>query len=157
MRCDTALELDSRRQLALDGEIQWREIQVEPGTRAREPDRKELEAKYPGQENARKRLAEVSAVETARLPRVPWTRIVDHIDHAVKLVGADHVGIGSDFDGAPMPEGMEDASHLPRITEELLRRGYSEADIKKILGGNTLRLLEEVEAVSKKLRAQATS
>ena len=119
--------------------------------------RKELDTKYPGQENARKRADEVSAFQTARLPKVSWMRIVDHIDHAVKLVGADHVGIGSDFDGAPMPEGMEDASHLPRITEELLRRGYSEADVKKILGGNTLRLLEEIEAVSKKLRTHATN
>ena len=118
--------------------------------------RKELEAKYPGQENARARADEVSAFRAARLPKVSWTRIIDHIDHAVQLVGADHVGIGSDFDGAPMPDGMEDASHLPRITEELLRRGYHEADIKKILGGNTLRLLEEVEVVSKKLRAPAT-
>jgi membrane dipeptidase len=114
--------------------------------------RKELEAKYPGQENAGKRAGELSAFRAARLPKVSWMRIVDHIDHAVKLVGADHVGLGSDFDGAPMPEGMEDASHYERITEELLRRGYSEADLKKILGGNTLRLLEEVEAVSKKLR-----
>jgi membrane dipeptidase len=119
--------------------------------------RKELEAQYPGQENVRRRADEVRAFQTARLPKIPWTRIVDHIDHAVKLVGTDHVGIGSDFDGAPMPDGMEDSSLLPRITEELLRRGYREADIKKILGGNTLRVLEGVEAVSRKLRTQATS
>lgn len=114
--------------------------------------RKELEAKYPGPENAGKRAGEVGAFQSAHLPKVSWMRIIDHLDHAVKLVGADHVGLGSDFDGAPMPEGMEDASHYERITEELLRRGYSEADLKKILGGNTLRVLEEVEAVSKKLR-----
>jgi membrane dipeptidase len=84
-------------------------------------------------------------------------RIVDHIDHAVKLVGPDHVGLGSDFDGGPMPEGMEDASHVLRITEELLRRGYSESDIKKILGGNTLRLLEEVQAVGNKLRIRQST
>ena len=118
--------------------------------------RQELEVKYPGRENAGKRTNEVRAFQTARLPKVSWTRIVDHIDHVVKLVGADHVGLGSDFAGMPMPEGMEDVSHLPRITEELLRRGYREADVKKILGGNTLRLFEQVEAVSKKLRAQAT-
>jgi membrane dipeptidase len=118
--------------------------------------RKELEAKYP-QEEARQRADEALEVGYTRLPKVPWTRIVDHIDHAVKLVGVDHVGLGSDFDGGPTPEGMEDASHYERITEELLRRGYREADIKKILGGNTLRLLEDVEAVSKKLRAQASN
>ena len=118
--------------------------------------RKELEAKYPPEE-ARKRADEALEVGYTRLPKVPWTRIVDHIDHAAKLVGVDHVGLGSDFDGGPTPDGLDDSSYMPRITEELLRRGYREADIKKILGGNTLRLLEEVEAVSKKLRAQATN
>src|SRR2546430_15416050 len=72
-----------------------------------------------------------------KLPHVSWERIIDHIDHAVKLVGADHVGLGSDFDGADMPDGMEDASKLPKITEALLRKGYSDADVRKILGENT--------------------
>ncbi len=87
-------------------------------------------------------------------PAVNWEKIVDHIDHVVKLVGPDHVGLGSDFDGATMPKGMEDVSHLPRITEALLRRGYPEKDVEKILGGNTLRVMAEVEAVSKKLGGQ---
>ena len=86
-----------------------------------------------------------------KLPRVDWTKIIDHIDYAVKLVGADHVGLGSDFDGADMPYGMEDATHLPQITNALLEKGYSESDITKILGGNTLRLMQEVEAASKKM------
>ena len=86
------------------------------------------------------------------MPVVSWTRIVDHIDHIVATGGVDHVGIGSDFDGAVMPEGMEDASNLPKITEELLRRGYSEVDIKKILGGNMLRVMEDVAATSVRLR-----
>src|SRR5207249_5969359 len=107
--------------------------------------RKDLEAKYPGPENTAKRAEELRAFQSSRLPKVSWTKIVEHVDHAVKLVGADHVGIGSDMDGAVMPEGMEDCSHLPRITEELLRRGYSEADVRKILGGNTLRVMEQVE------------
>ena len=88
-------------------------------------------------------------VAQGKLPRVSWTKIIEHIDHAVKLVGADHVGLGSDFDGADMPYGMEDATHLPQITNALLDKGYSESDIKKILGGNTLRLMQEVEATSK--------
>src|SRR5580704_439805 len=88
-------------------------------------------------------------VEQGKLPRVYWTKIIDHIDHAVKLVGADHVGLGSDFDGADMPYGMEDATHLPQITNALLEKGYSESDIAKILGGNTLRLMRDVEAASK--------
>ena len=92
-------------------------------------------------------------VEKGKLPRVDWTKIIDHIDHAVKLVGADHVGLGSDFDGANMPYGMEDATHLPQITQALIERGYSDSDIKKILGENTLRLMSEVERVSHNLNA----
>jgi membrane dipeptidase len=90
-------------------------------------------------------------VAQGKLPRVEWTEIIDHIDHAVKLVGADHVGLGSDFDGADMPYGMEDASHLPQITNALLAKGYSPADIRKILGGNTLRLMQDVEATAHKM------
>jgi len=92
-------------------------------------------------------------VEQGKLPRVDWSKIIEHIDHAVKLVGADHVGLGSDFDGANMPYGMEDASRLPKITEALLRKGYSEDDVRKILGENTLRLMAEVERVSQALRS----
>ena len=87
------------------------------------------------------------------LPRVEWTKIIDHIDHAVKIAGVDHVGLGSDFDGANMPFGMEDASKLPQITRALLERGYSEGDVKKILGENTLRVMAEVERVSRELSA----
>lgn len=89
----------------------------------------------------------------ARLPRVSWERIIEHIDHMVKLAGVDHVGLGSDFDGATMPEGMNDASFLPRITQALLDRGYREADIRKILGENTLRVMEEAERIGASLRA----
>jgi membrane dipeptidase len=91
-------------------------------------------------------------VAEGKLPRVEWPLIVDHIDHAVKVVGVDHVGIGSDCDGAEMPYGMEDISKLPRITEALLQRGYSETDIEKILGGNMLRLMQDVEAAAKSRR-----
>ncbi len=87
------------------------------------------------------------------LPRVAWTKIIEHIDHAVKVAGIDHVGLGSDFDGANMPFGMEDASKLPQITNALLEKGYSEGDVKKILGENTLRLMAEVERVSRELNA----
>jgi membrane dipeptidase len=90
-------------------------------------------------------------VAQGKLPRVNWTRIIDHIDHAVKIAGADHVGLGSDFDGANMPYGMDDASHIPQITNALLEKGYSESDIQKILGGNTLRVMEQVEAAAKRL------
>jgi len=87
------------------------------------------------------------------LPRVEWTRIIEHIDHAVKVAGIDHVGLGSDFDGANMPFGMEDVSKIPQITNALLEKGYSEGDVKKILGENTLRVMAEVERVSRELNA----
>jgi len=92
-------------------------------------------------------------VAQGRLPRVGWEKIIEHIDHAVKLVGADHVGLGSDFDGSDVPYGMDDVTHIPQITEALLRKGYSESDIRKILGENTLRVMTEVERVSRELNA----
>jgi membrane dipeptidase len=85
------------------------------------------------------------AMASGALPKVTWEKIIEHIDHAVKVAGADHVGLGSDFDGATMPLGMEDASKLPKITDALLKKGYSDADIEKILGGNILRVMEQVE------------
>jgi membrane dipeptidase len=88
-------------------------------------------------------------VAQGKLPRVEWTDIVDHIDHAAEVAGVEHVGLGSDFDGAEMPYGMEGASHLPRITDALLDRGYSEEEIQMILGGNALRFLQNVEAFAK--------
>ncbi len=96
---------------------------------------------------------EKQATAEGKLPHVSWERIVDHIDHAVKLVGADHVGLGSDFDGASMPDGMEDVSHLPQITDALLKKGYSDADIRKILGENTLRVLAAAEQVSREMQS----
>jgi membrane dipeptidase len=90
-----------------------------------------------------------------KLPHVSWEKIIEHIDHVVKLVGPDHVGLGSDFDGASMPDGMEDCSHLPEITEALMRKGYSDENIRKILGGNLLRVMEASERVSRELQAQA--
>ncbi|NIM90882.1 MAG: membrane dipeptidase [Candidatus Aminicenantes bacterium] len=76
--------------------------------------------------------------------------LVDHIDHAVRVAGIDHVGIGTDFDGGGGVEGCNDVSQLPRITEELVRRGYSEEEIQKIWGGNIMRVFKEVIDVSAK-------
>jgi membrane dipeptidase len=81
------------------------------------------------------------------LPKTSVAIVVDHIDHIVKVAGVDHVGLGSDFDGVPaLPEGLTGMDGLPHITEELLRRGYSDADAKKILGENFLRVFGEAEA-----------
>ncbi len=92
-------------------------------------------------------------VAQGKLPRVDWAQIIEHIDHAAKVAGVDHVGLGSDFDGANMPYGMEDATKLPLITDALLKKGYSEGDVKKILGENTLRVMAEVERVSRELNS----
>ncbi len=80
----------------------------------------------------------------AEIPPVPLSALIDHIDHAVRIAGVDHVGLGSDFDGiSTCPVGLEDVSKLPAVTEELVKRGYSDKDIRKILGGNLLRLVEK--------------
>jgi len=87
----------------------------------------------------------------AGLPLPSFERIADHIDHAVRVGGIDHVGLGSDFDGIySTPRGLEDASKLPSLVKELARRGYSEADLEKILGGNLLRVMREVEDVARR-------
>jgi len=93
-------------------------------------------------------------MKSGKLPKVDWSLIVEHIDHAVKVAGIDHVGLGSDFDGANMPLGMEDVTHLPQITEALLKKGYSEGDIRKILGENTLRVMKDVERVSAEMNSR---
>jgi membrane dipeptidase len=86
------------------------------------------------------------------LPPLPISKLIDHFDHIVKVAGIDHVGIGADFDGAnDMPEGAQDVSMLPNITYELLKRGYSERDIRKILGENFLRAFAEAERVARSM------
>ncbi len=92
---------------------------------------------------------------TAKIPRPPFNSLIDHIDHIAKVAGVDHVGLGSDFDGVSgaTPQGMDSAADLPKITQALLDRGYSADDIKKILGGNLLRVFRQVEAVSREMQA----
>ena len=86
------------------------------------------------------------------LPPLPLSKLIDHIDHIVKVAGIDHVGLGADFDGAnDFPEGARDVSMLPNITYELLKRGYSEQDIRKILGENFLRVFARAEQVARKM------
>jgi membrane dipeptidase len=99
------------------------------------------------------RLSDES-IRAGKLPQVSWEKIVEHIDHAVRIAGADHVGIGSDFDGAFMPAGMEDASKFPRLTEGLLKRGYGEAGIRKILGLNTIRVMADAQRVGELIHSE---
>jgi membrane dipeptidase len=96
---------------------------------------------------------------TAKIPRPPFKVLIDHIDHIAKTAGVDHVGLGSDFDGVSgaTPTGMDSAADLPKITQALLDRGYSAEDIRKILGGNVLRVFGEVERVSREMQAVPTS
>ncbi len=90
------------------------------------------------------------------LERPSYRRIVDHIDHVAALVGIDHVGLGSDFDGiAVTPQGMEDVSCFPKIFGEMRRRGYSEEDIRKVAGANFMRVFSEVQALSSSFSGEA--
>ena len=93
---------------------------------------------------------QIDTRRTAKLGRIPLSRLLNHIDHAVQVAGIDHVGLGSDFDGASgqFPEGMEDISGVPNLVRGLMARGYSDQSILKILGGNTLRVMRQVERVS---------
>jgi membrane dipeptidase len=93
---------------------------------------------------------EISAVEKKwgdeerRIPRPKVAAIVDQIEYVARVAGIDHVGLGSDFDGVPaLPDGLEDASKLPALTEELVRRGHGEVDVRKILGENVLRVMKQ--------------
>ena len=87
-----------------------------------------------------------SRLYAERLPPVTAARVADHIDHIVRLVGVEHVGLGSDFDGIQaVPRDLSSVAELPNLTAELLRRGYTQEDVAKILGGNVLRVMEENE------------
>jgi membrane dipeptidase len=91
-----------------------------------------------------------------RIPRPPLKELIDQIDHVAKVAGVDHVGLGSDFDGisGQLPQGIDSAADLPKITAALMERGYSAVDCRKILGGNLLRVFREVEQVAKELQAE---
>ena len=85
-----------------------------------------------------------------RIPRPPFSILIDHIDHIARTGGVDHVGLGSDFDGidSQLPEGIDSPADLPKITAALMDRGYTPDDCHKILGGNLLRVFREVDEVS---------
>jgi len=90
----------------------------------------------------------------AKIPRPPLKSLIDQIDHIAKVAGIDHVGLGSDFDGVSgaLPQGMNSVADLPKITQALLDRGYKPEDIKKILGGNLLRVFRQAEQVSRQMQ-----
>ena len=81
----------------------------------------------------------------------PFNSLIDHFDHVIKVAGIDHVGIGTDFDGIPVPpEGIDSAADLPKVTAALMARGYTAEDMHKLLGGNLLRVFREVQAAADK-------
>ena len=87
----------------------------------------------------------------AKIGRAPFNSLIDHFDHVIKVAGIDHVGIGTDFDGIPVPpDGIDSAADLPRITAALMTRGYTADDMKKLLGGNLLRVLRAVQLAAVK-------
>jgi membrane dipeptidase len=99
-------------------------------------------------------VRKINAARLAKLGRIPLSKLLDHFEHAVKIAGIDHVGLGSDFDGVDdmLPEGMEDISRMPNLVRGLMERGFSDDDILKILGGNTLRVMREVEQAAKRAK-----
>ncbi|MGH7545526.1 MAG: dipeptidase [Gemmatimonadota bacterium] len=115
---------------------------------------RELRARYPNDDAAYARA--LDAWRAAHpVPRGDVGILADHIDHVVRIAGVDHVGLGSDYDGVSvLPEGMEDVSRFPVLTEELLRRGYAESDVEQILGGNLLRAFAAAEQVAARIRAE---
>ena len=113
--------------------------------------RRELRARYPDPDAFAKAFEDWSKANPGQRGTV--SDVVDHIDHIIKVAGIDHVGIGSDFDGiTAWPVGLDDVSDYPRLTEELLKRGRSEADVHKILGGNVLRAFREAGKVAERLQ-----
>ena len=124
----------------------WGKLQSDENTR--------LQQQFPNDENARK--AAMDAWTKANpAPRATIADTADHIDHIRKVAGIDHIGIGGDYDGiTSVPEGLEDVSTYPALTAELLRRGYKDDEVKKILGLNILRVMRAAEQVSAKLQKQ---
>jgi membrane dipeptidase len=113
-------------------------------------------AKAEGREASDSEIEKLRRSYADRIPRPPLSALIDHIDHIAKVAGIDHVGLGSDFDGisGQLPQGIDSAADLPKITEALMARGYSAEDCRKILGGNLLRVFREVEQTARELQAE---
>ena len=115
--------------------------------------RARIDAQFPDEEQAREAMRQWRRENP--LPRGDIETVIRHIDHIVAVAGIDHVGLGSDYDGVSiLPRGLEDVSSYPLLTAELLRRGYDEEDVKKILGLNVLRVMREAEQVAQRLQQE---
>jgi len=118
----------------------------------------DLKAKFKaeGKEITYSDLEKLQRQMADRIPRPPLSALIDNIDHIAKVAGTDHVGLGSDFDGVSgqLPEGIDSAADLPKVTAALMARGYTAEDCDKILGGNLMRAFKEVEQVAKQLQTE---
>jgi membrane dipeptidase len=100
------------------------------------------------------RLIEEHARTHGPAPKATLAQVADHIEHVVRVAGIDHVGIGSDFAGIPMPEGLEDVSRFPYLIAELVRRGWKDDALAKLAGGNVIRALGQAETVAARLQRE---
>jgi membrane dipeptidase len=135
-----------------DGFIDGRKAKRTPLVRARE---RSLREQHPN-DPKRVELELAKWLDETGPGKTPLAMLIDHIEHIARVAGIDHVGLGSDFDGVPftgLPEGMEDISKLPNITFELVKKGYSDVDIRKVLGENLLRVMAECERVAESGRS----
>jgi membrane dipeptidase len=118
------------------------------------PAMQEYLRRSPGKSEAERDAIYKEVMSKVKMPRVTVGAVADHIEHVRKVAGVDNIGIGSDYDGnSDWPEGLSDVSMYPNLFAELVRRGWSDADLEKIAGGNVLRALEKAEAVAKRLQA----
>ena len=114
------------------------------------------QALEPGSKITEADIQKAEIVRSAKIPRPPLSLLIDHIDHIAKIAGIDHVGLGSDFDGVSCtPQGIDSAADLPKITQALYERGYNSEQLKKVLGGNLLRVFSEVEKTAAQMQAEA--
>jgi membrane dipeptidase len=132
----------------------WREA-----WNAQAPERKKAQQAVEGEYKAKGLPVPYNASDkidrefAAKISRAPFNSLIDHFDHVIKIAGIDHVGIGTDFDGIPVPpDGIDSAADLPKITAALMARGYTAEDMRKLLGGNLLRVFSEVQTVADKIK-----
>ncbi len=119
------------------------------------PAMKEFLARAQGKSEAERTAIyeEIMGEAKKKMPKVTIAAVADHIEYIKKAAGVDHIGIGSDYDGnTNWPVGLEDVSMFPNLFAELVRRGWSDEDLMKIMGGNVLRALEQAEAVAREVQ-----
>ena len=115
------------------------------------PELEALQAQYPNP-SPELRRARAELIAAKPFPQTSLDRLLDHFDHAIRVAGPDHVGIGADWDGvSSLPKGMDDITHLPALTRGLLERGHSEDTVRKVLGENLLRVLGAAERIARDL------